>query len=97
MSPCICSCSCSGWCALPSALTHYASQAHQRVAACRLSWDRKSRERRLAEEATLNRRESRAAVTFLGVWLFLLPFGLGFFVSRGIAEPAITFIQARAG
>ena len=61
----------------------------------RLSWDRRGRERRLAEEATLNRRESRAAVTFAGVWLFLLPFGLGFFVSRGLAEPIITFVQAR--
>jgi hypothetical protein len=64
--------------------------------AYRLSFDRRSRERRLAEEATLNRRESRAAVTFAGVWLFLLPFGLGFLLSRGIAEPIIVFIQARA-
>ena len=59
----------------------------------RLSFDRRSREERIAEEALLNSRESRAAVTFAGVWLFLLPFGLGYFVSRGLAEPVIVFVQ----
>lgn len=62
--------------------------------ACRLSWDRASRERRLGEEAFLNRQESRAALVFAGLWLFLIPFGFGFFVSRGLAEPIITFTQA---
>lgn len=59
----------------------------------RLSWDRVSREERLAAEATLNRRESRAALVFAGLWLFLIPFGLGYFVSRGIAEPVLYFTQ----
>lgn len=59
----------------------------------RLSWDRVSREERLAAEATLNRRESRAALVFAGLWLFLIPFGLGYFVSRGIAEPVVYFTQ----
>jgi predicted signal transduction protein with EAL and GGDEF domain len=61
---------------------------------CRLSFDRVSRERRLGAEAYLNRQESRAAVVFAGLWLFLIPFGFGFFVSRGLAEPIITGIQA---
>lgn len=34
-------------------------------------------------------------MTFAGVWLFLVPFGLGFMVSRGVAEPLITIVQAR--
>eukprot|EP00892_Ulva_mutabilis_P010826 jgi/Ulvmu1/8115/UM040_0010.1 len=59
----------------------------------RLSWDRVSREERLAAEATLNRRESRAALVFAGLWLFLIPFGLGFFFSRGVAEPVVYFTQ----
>ena len=65
------------------------------VVACRLSFDRVSRERRLGEEAFLNRQESRVALVFAGLWLFLIPFGFGFFVSRGLAEPLITFTQAR--
>ena len=58
-----------------------------------MSFDRVSREKRLGEEALLNRRESRAALVFAGLWLFLIPFGFGFFVSRGLAEPIITFTQ----
>lgn len=61
----------------------------------RLSWDRVSREERLAAEATLNRRESRAALVFAGLWLFLIPFGLGYFFSRGVAEPVVYFTQVR--
>lgn len=59
----------------------------------RLSWDRVSREERLGAEATLNRRESRAALVFAGLWLFLIPFGLGYFFSRGIAEPVLYYTQ----